>query len=172
MNIFTGTDSRIGWGFRLGDRADFQVLVELGPQKYTQPLANEPNKVVSNKRNTLDDLASQLWAQRQEDKRQQQQQKESNQPPSEANSWIQSWSNGMKNKGPPQTIQTLQITEDEVKPGLGIGEIDAKSVIPEDRKSDIRTSYLTDKQIPVKVTVTSTTEKLYTTKESSSNIVE
>ncbi|XP_044764604.1 myosin-7-like [Coccinella septempunctata] len=36
-----GTDSRIGWGFRLGDRADAQILLELGPQQYTQRLANQ-----------------------------------------------------------------------------------------------------------------------------------
>jgi len=33
-----GTDSRVGVGFRLGDHADFQVLLELGPQLNTQPL--------------------------------------------------------------------------------------------------------------------------------------
>ncbi|XP_021926212.1 uncharacterized protein LOC110832995 [Zootermopsis nevadensis] len=33
-----GTDSRVGVGFRLGEHADFQVLLELGPQLNTQPL--------------------------------------------------------------------------------------------------------------------------------------
>lgn len=33
-----GTDSRVGFGFRLGEHADFQVLFELGPQKFTKPL--------------------------------------------------------------------------------------------------------------------------------------
>ncbi|PSN54015.1 hypothetical protein C0J52_10167 [Blattella germanica] len=36
--IKKGTDSRIGVGFRLGPHADFQVLLELGPQTNTQPL--------------------------------------------------------------------------------------------------------------------------------------
>ncbi|XP_055921331.1 transcription factor stalky [Eupeodes corollae] len=36
--IRKGTDSRLGFGFRLGEHADFQVVVELGPQKETRPL--------------------------------------------------------------------------------------------------------------------------------------
>ncbi|KAJ9593920.1 hypothetical protein L9F63_014634 [Diploptera punctata] len=36
--IKKGTDSRLGLGFRLGEHADFQVLLELGPQTNTQPL--------------------------------------------------------------------------------------------------------------------------------------
>ncbi|XP_076231845.1 snustorr snarlik [Calliopsis andreniformis] len=38
--IKKGTDSRIGVGFRLGEHADFQVLVELGPQTKTDPIGN------------------------------------------------------------------------------------------------------------------------------------
>jgi hypothetical protein len=34
--FFTGTDSRVGFGFRFGEHADFQVQLELGPQIYTQ----------------------------------------------------------------------------------------------------------------------------------------
>ncbi|KAL5281352.1 hypothetical protein ACFFRR_005010 [Megaselia abdita] len=33
-----GTDSRVGFGFRLGDHADFQVMLELGPQTNTKPV--------------------------------------------------------------------------------------------------------------------------------------
>ncbi|CAG2052970.1 unnamed protein product [Timema podura] len=36
--IKKGTDSRVGVGFRLGPHADFQVLLELGPQRETLPL--------------------------------------------------------------------------------------------------------------------------------------
>lgn len=36
--IKKGTDSRLGVGFRLGEHADFQVLVELGPQTETDAL--------------------------------------------------------------------------------------------------------------------------------------
>lgn len=39
MNILTsGTDSRVGFGYRLGEHADFQVLFELGPQTNTKPI--------------------------------------------------------------------------------------------------------------------------------------
>ena len=34
----TGTDSRFGMGFRLGEHADFQILIELGPQTETDPI--------------------------------------------------------------------------------------------------------------------------------------
>ncbi|XP_011698264.1 PREDICTED: uncharacterized protein LOC105456140 isoform X2 [Wasmannia auropunctata] len=33
-----GTDSRLGIGFRLGEHADFQILIELGPQTETDPI--------------------------------------------------------------------------------------------------------------------------------------
>ncbi|XP_031624633.1 uncharacterized protein LOC116341607 isoform X2 [Contarinia nasturtii] len=33
-----GTDSRVGFGFRLGEHADFQVMFEIGPQKFTRPI--------------------------------------------------------------------------------------------------------------------------------------
>ncbi|XP_049282783.1 uncharacterized protein LOC125763543 isoform X2 [Anopheles funestus] len=36
--IKKGTDSRIGFGFRLGEHADFQVQLELGPQLNTRPI--------------------------------------------------------------------------------------------------------------------------------------
>lgn len=36
--IKKGTDSRVGFGYRLGEHADFQVLFELGPQTNTRPI--------------------------------------------------------------------------------------------------------------------------------------
>uniref|UniRef100_W8B8U6 Uncharacterized protein n=1 Tax=Ceratitis capitata TaxID=7213 RepID=W8B8U6_CERCA len=39
--IKKGTDSRLGFGFRLGNHADFQVLLELGPQKNTRPIGED-----------------------------------------------------------------------------------------------------------------------------------
>lgn len=63
---FPGTDSRLGWGFRLGNRAEIQVLVELGPQTNTQPLGVQPDSAAnSRKRNTADTVANTLYAQRQ-----------------------------------------------------------------------------------------------------------
>lgn len=42
--LATGTDSRIGVGFRLGEHADFQMLFELGPQTETEPINNADSK--------------------------------------------------------------------------------------------------------------------------------
>ncbi|CAL7952419.1 unnamed protein product [Xylocopa violacea] len=42
--IKKGTDSRIGVGFRLGEHADFQVLLELGPQTETDPIGKADSK--------------------------------------------------------------------------------------------------------------------------------
>ncbi|XP_003425115.1 uncharacterized protein LOC100678045 [Nasonia vitripennis] len=39
--IRKGTDSRLGVGFRLGEHADVQILLELGPQKRTDPIGND-----------------------------------------------------------------------------------------------------------------------------------
>lgn len=36
--LLSGTDSRVGFGYRLGDHADFQVQFELGPQKETKAI--------------------------------------------------------------------------------------------------------------------------------------
>ncbi|XP_039436723.1 uncharacterized protein LOC120418410 [Culex pipiens pallens] len=38
--IKKGTDSRLGFGFRLGDHADFQVQFEIGPQQRTRPIGS------------------------------------------------------------------------------------------------------------------------------------
>lgn len=66
----TGTDSRIGLGFRLGPNADFQVLFELGPQQNTLPIGpNSSNtNANTNKRETDQDSQKnptwlQLWKQ-------------------------------------------------------------------------------------------------------------
>ncbi|XP_055837401.1 uncharacterized protein LOC129905835 [Episyrphus balteatus] len=46
--IRKGTDSRLGFGFRLGEHADFQVVVELGPQKDTRPIGMNQDDDSSN----------------------------------------------------------------------------------------------------------------------------
>ncbi|XP_068901394.1 uncharacterized protein snsl isoform X2 [Tenebrio molitor] len=114
-----GTDSRIGWGFRLGDRADFQVMVELGPQKYTQPLGNQGGGGDNNrKRNTADTFSDTLYAQRQKDKQI---------SDTDGGRWLEAWSKSVRQKKP----QAAQLPSG-AKPGLALGEIDAKSVIPDD----------------------------------------
>ncbi|XP_036147822.1 uncharacterized protein LOC105837398 [Monomorium pharaonis] len=42
--IKKGTDSKLGIGFRLGQHADFQVLIELGPQTETDPIGTNDAK--------------------------------------------------------------------------------------------------------------------------------
>ncbi|XP_045467366.1 uncharacterized protein LOC123675870 [Harmonia axyridis] len=157
--IKKGTDSRVGWGFRLGDRADFQFLVELGPQKYTQPLANEPDKVVSNKRNTLNDLASQLWAQRQEDKRKELEKgKKEATKTGDAGSWLQNWSSEVQNRDPLASGLPQVPNLKAAKPGLAIGEIDAKSVIPpDDELNNNRRQY--SRNLPEASNMPTTSEK-------------
>lgn len=39
--IKKGTDSRVGFGYRLGEHADFQVLFELGPQTNTRAIGKK-----------------------------------------------------------------------------------------------------------------------------------
>ncbi|XP_064537322.1 uncharacterized protein snsl isoform X2 [Drosophila montana] len=94
--IKKGTDSRLGFGFRLGEHADFQVLLELGPQKNTRPLG-EPSKDDQsfNKR--------QVSASEQRDQLRQQEllplltSTERN-----AANWLETWSKGMKPQPQPQ----------------------------------------------------------------------
>ncbi|KAJ8916066.1 hypothetical protein NQ315_010934 [Exocentrus adspersus] len=141
--IKKGTDSRIGWGFRLGDRADVQVLVELGPQTNTQQLANQGDGG-SNKRNALDNLSNTLYAQRQRDKKikdeenkrireeenkttgEEEQEQEPKPSVNDGGQWLKTWSKSVNKKKQNGGLPLRP------KPGLGIGEIDAKSVIPDD----------------------------------------
>ncbi|CAH0391206.1 unnamed protein product [Bemisia tabaci] len=51
--IKKGTDSRLGFGFRLGPNADVQIQLELGPQTNTQPIGpNAEAPAASKKRQT------------------------------------------------------------------------------------------------------------------------
>lgn len=139
--MYIGTDSRFGWGFRLGDRADFQFLTELGPQTNTQPLANQEDNSV-NKRSSVNNLANILYAQRQHDKKENEVTKMvsvlencpgldvilsvQDNPKSEGANWLKKWSKTVTKTKP--LVQESQIIPENAKPGIGIGEIDAKSV--------------------------------------------
>ncbi|KAK9753880.1 hypothetical protein QE152_g1550 [Popillia japonica] len=149
-----GTDSRFGWGFRLGDRADFQVLVELGPQTNTQPLGNQPSSTNA-KRNVL-------YAQRQHEK--------THISNTDGGKWLENWSAYIRDGRPYQVktkppIKSPKIPTNSLEklneipktnqgdvavdnPVLGIGEIDAKLVIPEDKDED-----------KVKIKISTTTSK-------------
>ena len=41
----SGADSKFGFGFRLGPHADFQTIIELGPQENTKPLGLSNNQL-------------------------------------------------------------------------------------------------------------------------------
>ncbi|XP_037709299.1 uncharacterized protein LOC119546797 [Drosophila subpulchrella] len=99
--IKKGTDSRLGFGFRLGEHADFQVMVELGPQKETRPIGDpNQNDQSFNKRQVSqgDQKALARLLYRQQVKEEAQRLMTS----TERNgaSWLETWSNGMKPQKP------------------------------------------------------------------------
>ncbi|XP_017038550.1 uncharacterized protein snsl [Drosophila kikkawai] len=110
--IKKGTDSRLGFGFRLGEHADFQVMVELGPQKETRPIGEPSQDDQSfNKRQVSSSdqkaLLRQLYRQQvKEEAKMLMTSTERN-----AASWLETWSNGMK----PQKPQRPQKPKDQVK---------------------------------------------------------
>ncbi|KAH8378188.1 hypothetical protein KR093_009890, partial [Drosophila rubida] len=85
--IKKGTDSRFGFGFRLGEHADFQVLLELGPQKETRPLG-DPSK--------YDQSFNKRQVSASEQRQQLRQQQLLTSTERNAASWLETWSNGMK----------------------------------------------------------------------------
>jgi len=89
--IKKGTDSRVGFGFRLGDHADFQVQFELGPQKFTKPIGNsasddEESSDTSKRMVNQEDYHKEI-------------NKEIKSPNIDGTQWLNSWSNNMKTKG-------------------------------------------------------------------------
>ncbi|KAH8412913.1 hypothetical protein KR009_006707, partial [Drosophila setifemur] len=95
--IKKGTDSRVGFGFRLGEHADFQVMVELGPQKETRPIGEQGQDDQSfNKRQVSSSEQKALLRQlyRQQVKKEAERLMTSTER--NAASWLETWSNGMK----------------------------------------------------------------------------
>ncbi|XP_033338473.2 snustorr snarlik [Megalopta genalis] len=112
--IKKGTDSRIGVGFRLGEHADFQVLLELGPQTETEPIGKADSKrrrdamFDAAMRGELGPLAQAVAKYQMERKLQRELEKlkkseekletaatESQGKKSEASEWLTKWSKGM-----------------------------------------------------------------------------
>ncbi|XP_050088005.1 uncharacterized protein LOC126572609 [Anopheles aquasalis] len=88
--IKKGTDSRIGFGFRLGEHADFQVQLELGPQLNTRPIgaaAGSSKRYVDN-----DDYTNSV------------------RNPPRSTSWLEAWSK--------QTKQRQQFNKDKLRDSL------------------------------------------------------
>ncbi|KAF2885360.1 hypothetical protein ILUMI_20829 [Ignelater luminosus] len=138
--IKKGTDSRIGWGFRFGDRADFQVLVELGPQTNTQPLGNQDTSS-SNKRNVLNNLSNTLYAQQKQIKKEHAREPVTRTSNTDGGKWLNQWSENIKSTQQARQPSVLPQLPTGAKPGLGVGEIDAKSVIPDDSTLALRELY-------------------------------
>ncbi|XP_017116483.1 uncharacterized protein LOC108138653 [Drosophila elegans] len=112
--IKKGTDSRLGFGFRLGQHADFQVLVELGPQKETRPIGEpKPDDQSFNKRQVSQSdqkaLARQLY--RQQVKKEAERLMTSTEK--NAASWLETWSNGMKPQKPKSKDQATRPVKEE-----------------------------------------------------------
>jgi len=84
--FYIGTDSRIGFGYRLGDHADFQVMIELGPQRETRPLGDGKNDQSFNKRQVSSS----------EQRKHLREQELLTSTERNAASWLETWSNGMK----------------------------------------------------------------------------
>ncbi|XP_058980882.1 uncharacterized protein LOC131803549 [Musca domestica] len=90
--IKKGTDSRLGFGFRLGNHADFQVMVELGPQKETRPIGDQDSGSSFNKRQV--NRQQQRAVQRDAIRAEQKPHREVAKPeatPSATNSWLEKW---------------------------------------------------------------------------------
>ncbi|XP_073822114.1 snustorr snarlik [Musca autumnalis] len=89
--IKKGTDSRLGFGFRLGNHADFQVMVELGPQKETRPIGDQDSGSSFNKRQV--NRQQQRAVQRDVIKAEQQRQVAAKvtESPQTTNSWLEKW---------------------------------------------------------------------------------
>ncbi|BFF96165.1 uncharacterized protein DMAD_13416 [Drosophila madeirensis] len=95
-----GTDSRLGFGFRLGENADFQVLVELGPQKETRPIG-EPNKDdMSFKRQVTPGEQEALLRQQYRQQLKEEAQRLMTSTERNGATWLESWSNGMQPQKP------------------------------------------------------------------------
>ncbi|KAH8282442.1 hypothetical protein KR054_007752 [Drosophila jambulina] len=102
----TGTDSRLGFGFRLGEHADFQVMVELGPQKETRPIG-EPSQDDQSFNKRQVSSSDQKALLRQLYRQQVNKEAEMLMTSTERNaaSWLETWSNGMKPQRPQKPLK-------------------------------------------------------------------
>jgi len=80
--IKKGTDSRVGFGYRLGEHADFQVVFELGPQTNTKPIGNAASDDSDTSKRNVDQNDYVM----------------KNSPNPEGTEWLSNWSQDMKTK--------------------------------------------------------------------------
>ncbi|KAJ6649221.1 hypothetical protein Bhyg_04455 [Pseudolycoriella hygida] len=81
--IKKGTDSRVGFGYRLGEHADFQVLFELGPQTNTKPIGSAASDDDSDTSKRNVDQSDYVFK---------------NSPNPEGSEWLSNWSHDMKSQ--------------------------------------------------------------------------
>lgn len=145
-----GTDSRLGFGFRLGEHADFQVLLELGPQKETRPIGNQ------------EDSDGSSFNKRQVNKRQQLRvQHEMTSTERSAATWLEKWSNdanSSKKKVKPTKKQILN------KPSY---DVPSMPQMPEQTLRQLQMLYkmATSSTVPPEIIATSTASTMTTAEE-------
>ncbi|XP_077284155.1 snustorr snarlik [Arctopsyche grandis] len=101
--IKKGTDSRVGFGFSLGNHADFQVMFEFGPQIYTNPVGS--SYAASSKRQTKPKKSSTTQRDKLND--------------SDGGKFLAGWSQNMKQKKTNKPYAPLAIPDDDSESGLG-----------------------------------------------------
>jgi len=108
--IKKGTDSRLGFGYRLGEHADFQVVIELGPQTNTKPIGNVgDDDSDTSKRNV--DQSDYNYVMK-------------NSPNPEGTEWLSNWSQDMRTKskkGTPKPAEMID-TSHKLQTGPFISE--------------------------------------------------
>lgn len=98
--IKKGTDSRVGFGYRLGEHADFQVVFELGPQTNTKPLGNSASDDDSDNSKRNVDQNDYLMK---------------NSPNPEGSEWLANWSQNMRTKSKKVTSKPVVMVDDPHK---------------------------------------------------------
>ncbi|KAF7987922.1 hypothetical protein HCN44_003785 [Aphidius gifuensis] len=107
--IKKGTDSRVGVGFRLGEHADFQVMLELGPQKETEKFGNTDTM-----KGELGTLAKNIakyniYKMKQTQVKSQDKHHQINDEKDTSNNWLIKWSKEMSSKNDDQISETPEI---------------------------------------------------------------
>ncbi|XP_055303038.1 uncharacterized protein LOC129568787 [Sitodiplosis mosellana] len=139
--IKKGTDSRVGFGFRLGEHADFQVLLELGPQKFTKPLGSSADDSDTSKRMVDQiDYSKKI--------------KPVEPTPESGNSFLNRWASDMKSKAPQKTYkpQTDTAENDSLKALFGPKNqypIPAAPVIPETSLRQLQQLMYSKQNVPI-----------------------
>jgi len=101
--IKKGTDSRVGFGYRLGEHADFQVVFELGPQTNTKPIgsAASDDSDTSKRNVNQNDYVMK------------------NSPNPEGTEWLSNWSQDMKTKSKKGATKPVEMVDAAHKPQTG-----------------------------------------------------